>query len=29
MVRLIDRIPQRWMPAVPKWVYELTWKPHD
>lgn len=29
MVRLIDRIPQRWMPGVPKWVYELTWKTKD
>jgi hypothetical protein len=29
MVSLIDRIPQRWMPGVPKWVYELTWKTKD
>lgn len=29
LVRLIDRIPQRWMPSVPKWVYELTWKTRD
>lgn len=29
MVRLIDRMPQRWMPKVPRWVHELTWKTHD
>ena len=29
LVRMIDRIPQRWMPSVPKWVYELTWKTRD
>lgn len=29
MVSLIDRIPQRWMPGVPKWVHELTWKTRD
>jgi hypothetical protein len=29
LVRLIDRIPQRWMPGVPKWVHELTWKTKD
>ena len=29
MVRLIDRIPQHRMPAVPRWVHELTWKTKD
>ncbi|RTL27137.1 MAG: ferritin-like domain-containing protein [Burkholderiales bacterium] len=29
MVRLIDRIPQKWMPGVPRWVHELTWKTRD
>jgi hypothetical protein len=29
LVRLIDRLPRRWMPAVPSWVHELTWKTRD
>jgi hypothetical protein len=27
LVRLTGRIPPRWLPAVPSWVNELTWKP--
>jgi hypothetical protein len=29
LVRLIDRIPKHRLPAVPRWVFELTWRPRD
>jgi hypothetical protein len=29
LVRLIDRIPKSRLPAVPRWVFELTWRPRD
>ena len=28
-VRLVDRIPKSWLPTVPSWVFELTWKTKD
>jgi hypothetical protein len=29
VVRMIDRIPKKRLPTVPRWVFELTWKPRD
>jgi len=29
VVRMIDRIPKKRLPMVPRWVFELTWKPRD